>query len=478
MLTVIPTLNAGRPFYDSKSWIVNVGGQGKLLKQIGFETKVNEVEVSIVSSIKLSGKPGKEYYRQLATQLTNENLGRKFIDSLTDNGTSDAILKKLALKNIQRQDLEFGNNMSLVESGADVKEVLSDDYLPILMYNYFVVLVSWDEIHDKKTKTCYGIAIYHIDIDREQAFDILSAIGDPSRYNKLHYGVSLCTWLPIALDVYATYEKAFNKISKDVPALAVRGVLTNRNPALCNLGSDAHIKKGDLVSIYSQRVNKKGEQFSKRISRARVCNVTSGESRLNFEANTRGNRKNGDIVVKTPDHHWRFGAMATYMPHNWGGRLLLDGKTHFSKNGIITHFLINADFAMTDLPGEKFILSDAAEATYKSPIFFNAGVGLGFSKTFLGFFDIMPNAFLQYEMAWMPPVGDTKKSIAASSVKIPVGVRFCFNIGYPLKLALEAGYAFNFNAFFDKDNYNLATQAYDLLDVKRKGVFVNLGLVF
>ena len=81
-------------------------------------------------------------------------------------------------------------------------------------------------------------------------------------------------------------------------------------------------------------------------------------------------------------------------------------------------------------------------------------------------------------MAWMPPVGDTKKSIAASSVKIPVGVRFCFNIGYPLKLALEAGYAFNFNAFFDKDNYNLATQAYDLLDVKRKGVFVNLGLVF
>ena len=102
MLTVIPTLNAGRPFYDSKSWIVNVGGQGKLLKQIGFETKVNEVEVSIVSSIKLSGKPGKEYYRQLATQLTNENLGRKFIDSLTDNGTSDAILKKLALKNIQR----------------------------------------------------------------------------------------------------------------------------------------------------------------------------------------------------------------------------------------------------------------------------------------------------------------------------------------------------------------------------------------
>ena len=479
-LAVLPA-QAAKPFYDSKSWIVNVAGDPSFLISNGFESKVNPVALQVPHL--LNQEPTAEVCREIAADLTERGIGKEMIDALTGNGMNDAVLRRLALANAQRQDVELGTSTMRFESGDALDNLLADDYLPILMHNYIVLTYTQTKTDSKgKVSYKYYYAIFHVDINAEEAFDIVSSISDPSRYSRLKYPVSVC-----AFGEASTPEKTEKKIAKSVPGLAVRGVLLKRNPARISIGKNAGLKKGDLVSIYSQRVDKNGNNYSKRISRARVCGVWDNEAQVNFEANTAGNRKNGDVVVRTPDSKSRVGLMATYTPHVWGGQILLDTKSGFARSGIVHHFLMDFGFSMTDKPGTKFIRLDDLSHEYKAPMFFNFGMGYGLSKTFVGFFDFMPFFLVQYELAPMidfdslkdslgeNPSDDGGKMPLGSAVRIPLGLRFSFNMGYPVRLALEAGYAFNFGI---GDDYKIVKQACDYLGAKRNGAFINLGLTF
>lgn len=477
----VPLARADKPFYDSKSWIVNVAGDAQFLIDNGFESKVNPVALQVPHLLKQ--EPTAALCREIAADLTNSGMGKKMIDALTGNGKNDAVLRRLALANAQRQDVELGTSTLRFESGDALDNLLADDYLPILMHNY-IVLTYTKTLTDKNHKVSYKYyyAIFHVDINAEEAFDIVSSISDPSRYSSLRYPVSVC-----AFGEASTPEKTEKKIAKSVPGLAVRGVLLKRNPARISIGKNAGLKKGDLVSIYSQRMDKDGNNYSKRISRARVCGVWDNEAQVNFEANTAGNRKNGDVVVRTPDSKFRVGLMATYTPHVWGGQILLDTKSGFARSGIVHHFLMDFGFSMTDKPGTKFIRLDDLSHEYKAPMFFNFGMGYGLSKTFVGFFDVMPFFLVQYEMGAMIDFDSLKDSLGentsddgdkmplGSAVRIPLGLRFSFNMGYPVRLALEVGYAFNFGI---GDDYKIVKQACDYLGAKRNGAFINLGLTF
>ena len=463
---------AKRIFYDSKSWIVNVAGDANILRDAGLESKVNPVNVDIANPLNDSNFKDP---KSLAVKLTEEGYGKKFINSLTANGTDDEILRKLAFMNVQKQDIEFGSNTLIGgENQSSLDTYLKDEYLPILMHNYYCFL--YIHTYEKEKKGNGGkdsetiqvpyYAIFKVDVDSEEAFDIIASIGDPERYDALNFPVSFVSG--------GMLKKLEKNLEKSAPDLMLRGVLTQRNPAKISIGENAGLKAGDLVSIYSQRVDKKGEQYSKRISRARVSKAWNNEAQINFESNTAGNRKNGDVVVRTRDKHTRIGILATWQPHVWGGQIFSDTKFGFMRSGIINHFLFDLSFSLTDKPGQKFLSLVNEGDVYKSPMFANTGIGYGISKTFLGYLDIMPFFLGQFEMNIMPKVeGDMTPQ--ASSLRIPIGVRFSFNIAYPLKFILEGGYSLRWGF---GDNYKIINQACEYLDAKRDGIFINAGFIF
>ena len=462
---------AKKIFYDSKSWIVNVAGDAKLLQDIGLESKIHPIVVDVENPLNESNYLDP---KSLASKLSKEGFGKKFIDALTDNGTSDELLKQLAYNNVQKQDIEFGSEtLRGGENENALKTYLKDEYLPILKYNYYCFpythtyqsKVKSNGVEKLETVEKHYYAIFKVDIDSEEAFDILSSIGDPKRYNSLNFPVSF-----ISGGLVTKLEK---NLEKDAPDLMLRGVLKDRNPAKISIGKNAGLVAGDLVSIYGQ-ANKNGQTYSRRISRARVAKVWDDEAQINFEANTAGNKTNGDIVVRTRDKHTRIGVLATWQPHVWGGQIFSDTKFSFMRSGIINHFLFDLSFAMTDKPGQKFQSVENSDNVFKSPLFANAGIGYGISKTFLGYMGIMPFFLAQYEMAFMPKA-DGVESPFGNSVRIPIGVRFSFNIAYPVKFILEGGYALRFG--FGED-YKIIKQACEYLGAKRDGVFINAGFVF
>lgn len=478
-------VNAEKPFYDSKSWIVNVAGNPDFLIENGFQSKVYPLKTRIPQT--LPAIPSKNYCESLAREYTSKGYGKMMIDAITKNGESEDLLKRLALANVKRQDVEFGISTSKVDDGADLNTVLSEDYLPILMNNYICQTYT-HSVRDKngnvKTKVYY--AIFKVWVSKEQAFDIESAINDPLRYKQLSFPVTFMT-----MGEYG--EKMESDIAKKVPALAVRGVLLQRNPAKISIGENSGLHKGDLVSIYSQRSDKHGNPFSKRISRARVCGVWDDTAQINFEANTAGNRKNGDVVVRAPDSHFRFGVKGSYLAHNWGGGVLMDVKTGFNRSGIIHHILADLEVSVTDDPGKKFLVYNEdyrIEKEYYAPIFFNIGLGYGFSKTFLGFLDVMPFFLVQGEFGLMmnfdkedesyspSPYQDEKsKTLMSLALRFPIGLRLSCNLGYPVRFFVEGGYALN--CFLGNDGDNLIVkEAIKSMGVKREGIFASVGFMF
>lgn len=470
-------------FYDSKSWIVNFFGDDlSWFRDTPMRVKIAEFKMDVPS---YKGQPTDAECKAIEAELNKQDYGKKVIDILTDNGTSEATLRKLALANVQKADLELGAENMRTNSGEDVSNLLAEDYLPVLTYNYIIVdfyytVTIKNSKGDYEDIECINPVIYHVDIDREQAFDIMSSLGEPARYDKLKFNVSFCS-----------KERYYEEIIADVPALAVRGVLTQRNPARISIGSDMGVRKGDLVTFYSQRLDKQGKPYSKRISRARVCKVWPDYAQVNFEANTAGNRKNGDIVVRTPDNHSRMGILATWSQKVWGGKILWDDKSGFTRSGIIHHFLMDLGFSMTQEPGNKFVVTNGLETPncLRAPMFWNLGMGYGIGKTFLGFMDVMGFFIAQYEGSFMLKneslmkdlMGQDKysdyqaKDLYGSNLRIPIGLRLSFNTGYPTKFIIEGGYAVNWA--IDK-KAKAIKESLKSMDARRDGLFVNIGFIF
>lgn len=485
-----------KPFYDSKSWIVNVAGDYEILQNAGLYSKVNPVQMNLPTLP--NGIYNQEQGEEMARILTKEGYGKKMIDAITNYGTSDALLQKMALANAQRSDFEMGA-ASIRAVGPDgIATLIADDYEPILTHNYMILdyPYTWKDSNGK-TFTRHQYSIFKVDVDPQTALDIVSSITDPERYNAIECPVQFMYTLQNNLD----FEK---ELAKYVPDMALRGVLLHRAPCKISIGTDAGLKKGDLVTFYSQRIDKKGNPYSKKISRARVGGIWENEAQVNYEAGTSGNRKNGDIVVRTPDSHERFVLAANWTPHVWGGHIMLDCKTGFTRSGLIHHFLMDLGFNMTDKPGNAFfrvthskeldrndqyvVVSKVIDNTdYKAPIYMNLGLGYGISKTFLGFFDVMPFFLVQYEPAIMfekmkladasfNPSAPTNYGMPfANTLRVPIGVRFSFNIGYPTRLFLEGGYAAR--AGFG-DDYKIVKDAEKYIGAKRDGIFLNVGIQF
>lgn len=469
-----------KTFYDSKSWIVPVGGQTDNLMLCGLSTKVYPIHISGAESVfSVSYKPDKKWGEDLAARMTAEKYGNKIINALTAGGRNEDLLRKLAAINVQRQDMEFGNSTQRVESGDSVMNLLEEDYLPILTNCYYIVDIDVTS-QTKSSKLPFSsnyYAIFRVKINNEEAFDIMSCIGDAARYDQLSFPMELCY-----IGKYKGVEKTAEVISKEVPGLALRGVITQRHPAKISIGSDMNIHKGDLVSVYSQRMTKKGEPYSKRISRARVSAVSPDNAQINFENKLAGNRKNGDVVVRTPDRHTRMGVKVNYTQGIWGADIFGDSKVGFTKSGLIHHLIYYGGASITDHPKYVFTVidkeSDAYLCSYKAPIFISGGLGYGISKTFLGFIDGMLSLKGEYQYAIMADDGNANTEdvmMGLSALRVPVSFRLSFNVAYPLRVFVEGGYIYRQG--FGK-NYKILEQSLKLMNARNDGLFFSVGVIF
>lgn len=468
-----------KTFYDSKSWIVPVGGQTDNLMLCGLSSKVYPIKVNQVESVfTITSKPDKRWGEDLAARMTAEKYGNKIVNTLTGSGHDEYLLRKLANMNVQRQDIEFGNSTQMAENGEEsVRNLIEEDYLPILTNCYYIIdiNVTGEEKSAKIPFSSKYFAIFRVKINNDEAFDIMSCIGDPERYNNLSFPMELCY-----IGEYKGLEETAEVISKEVPGLALRGVITQRNPAKISIGSDMNIHQGDLVSIYSQRMTKKGELYSKRISRARVSYVSPNNSQINFENRLSGNRKNGDVAVYTPDRLTRLGVKVNYTKGIWGGDIFGDSKVGFTRSGLIHHLIYYGGASITEHPKYTFCVIDkdspAYLCSYKAPIFINVGIGYGISKTLLGFIDGMLSIKGEYEHAIMGDDGnaDDAPMMHCNAIRVPASFRLSINVAYPLRFFVEGGYIYRQGLLRTR----ILEESLKLMDARNDGLFFSVGVIF
>jgi hypothetical protein len=472
-----------RPFYDSKSNIVGVSGAYDKLVEYGYGEKMfeNPVKLKTVLSAPVNKKGYSDsQINSVLKSLNEENAGNMVLRYLFADGNqlSEKMVQQRALKNIQRGDIEFAN-----ANYKDANDVLRDDCLPILTHNYIYL--------EYRTDDRIAYMVFHVCIDKDVLEQVYATWNNIRGLDRIKVPVEFVATDVVKYNItkdpgYTTINRS---LAKNAEAFAIRGQILQRNPAKIDANSQNGVKKGNLVSIYSQRMDKSGKLYSKRISRGRICGVNSKTSQLYFIAGNRGNRKNGDIAVVTRDKQMAVTIEGMWQPHCYAAQVGYDGQFGYSRAGFVSHFLSDLAFAMTDKPGENFNF-EGLEPTYKSPVFFNIGIGYGLSKVFGGFIEVMPYFMAQYDIAIMfdkdffkydenDPDNNQSTDIMGCSIRIPVGLRLDINIAYPFQLTLTGGYAFNISLGDDETDltmsYSSIQAACDYLGAKRDGLFFGAG---
>lgn len=511
-------------FYDSKSWIVNVAGDTAVFKDLRMDSRFQPIDLN-----PFEGSYGQRIFgdnasgKEKAEAMTAAGLGKRYIDFITKDGQSDVFLKKLALKNIQKADIEFGSESILNTDSLNLITLLTDDYLPVLKNNY--IISEYHKLNKGASEPInpykpgkgnisdydfgIGFQLFHVKINNEDALDIISSLGNPERYNQLpSYQIELVkeSWNNFNFNEFDDRLKISEQgipenISDEVRAwfvnelgntdAAVRGVILSRNPAVISIGRNAGLKPGEFVDIYSQKRDNFGHLYSKKISTARVTKVDEETAHINFVNHMAGNSKNGDIAVISSGKNTSIGLFGNWTPHNWGGSFFVDFNFAYSSSGAIWHIIMSIlELSVTDSPHHRFKRTDRWEGSgshkiyeeLRAPVFVNWGPGIGVSKPILGTFELMAYAQFHPEISIMAITNskDFSKDFEAHSVvgfafRIPLGLRLAFNLKYPTKIALEGGWAIDWGL---GSHHKIVKNACKEIGVSRGGPFLNLGFLF
>lgn len=484
-----------RPFYSAKSMIIGVAGDYEMLENAGLQEKIfeNPVEIKTTISEPADIKNGytDEEEALVVDQLNNEGVGLKILQYLyTDPKTGEFPhfnrLGERSFRNTQKADRElFG------QSFMGVDNLSREDEIPLLENNYIVLT------NPTPTGTYY--MVFKVAMDKETAFDmnkVFEAYGYQGEknsakaqevFNSLNVPILFVTSGKFT-GTGATEESSAElrkELAKNAPAFAVRGQIIGRHPMRANFGLNEGAKVGDKVEIYRQMQDKKtGEYVSKRISTAKIGAADSTMVYLFPVAGNKGSRANGDLAVVVPDKNQSLFFDAVWSPHVWGFDVTYTYQAFVTKYGITGQALGNLGIAFTDHPGETF--ETTSREQFKSPIFGHIGLGFGVSYTVAGLVEFMPYALVQAEVGYMLnketlslSSSEKVKDITGVSVRVPVGLRVNFNLGYKFQISIGGGWAYNHGIKDDKDfykSYHPVQQACDILGAKRQGVFINAGL--
>lgn len=474
-----------KPFYDSKSNIVCITGNYNLL---AYGNKYRKVEVEIPASC--SAYSGK----QLCKILNDQKIGKQILDYLfCYDGTSlsEERLKDLALQNVLKSDDERA------AIGVISKEdILKEDYLPILENNY-IFLVS--TVRGKKIWNAYKV-----EIDKDVLEQVFNCWDDMSKYNQISVPVSFVASdkAKMTYDVdaqeYVLKNKTKRKMSVKVPAFAIRGQVTGRNPFATNIGYVNGLNSCDKVAIYRTK-EKNGKMYSSKVSTTRACNVNDSTANLYTFAGGQASYKKGDVAVYQASSNTSLSITGGYMEHSYDVSLTFDMRLGLSKTGISQYLMAKA--GMGAYENSKRLYATNTGDVVKSPLIMNVGLGYGVGFEFAHCVEFMPYVMAQWEGNYFANKyespnatyndgmkdyhsSDYGKSVLSNAVRIPIGAKFNVNIFYPVQLVAGAEYAVNINLdnIGDKDDSTLHGDAdrffFKPTGYKRDGLSVFAGLRF
>lgn len=483
-LLAAPLSAKEKTFYDSKSNIVCIAGNYELLE---YGNKFRKVEVSIPQSYSTYTA------KQIEETLNSENYGKKILDYLFSyNGSSlsEDRLKDLALQNVLKSDDE---RASIGVISKD--DILKEDYLPILENNYIFI------VNTKKGKKRWNV--YKVMINKDVLDQVFNSWNDMDKYNQIKVPISFVSSDKAKLikDIDTKQEilknKTKRKMAIKVPAFAIRGQVTGRNPFATNIGTIYGLKNCDKVAIYRTK-EKNGKMYSSKVSTTRACNVADSTANLYTFAGGQASYKKGDVAVYQPSSNTSIYITGEYMDHSYGIGLTYDKRIGLSRSGISQYIMLKAGTGIYEIHNKRLYATNTGDVV-KSPIYMNAGLGYGLGFEFAHCLEFVPYFMAQWEGLYFAnkyespnaTYNDGTKDYHSSNygkdvwnhaVRVPIGAKFNVNIVYPLQLTLGAEYILNFNLNKIKDDDNTKSNAerffFDPTGYKRNGLNIYAGLRF
>lgn len=451
-LMVIPLSAREKTFYNSKSNIVCITGDYKLL---AYGNKYRKVKVTLPREFSTYTA------KQLTEALNNEGYGKQILDYLfCYNGTSlsEDRLKGLAMQNVMKSDDERAS------IGVISKEnILKEDYLPILENNYIFILTH--------SGTKYKWNVFKVEINQEILDQVFNSWNDMGKYNQIKVPVSFVSSDKAAVDEdiqtgrISLKKKTKRNISFKVPAFAIRGQVIGRSPFLANIGSAYGLHECDKVAIYRTK-EKKGKMYSSKVSTTRVSEVTDSTVVLYTFAGGQASYKKGDVAVYQPSSNTSISVTGEYMDHSYGLSIGGDYRLALSRFGMSQYIIWKLGAGVYENFDKRIYLTDIGNIV-RSPYYMNVGLGYGLGFEFAHCLEIEPYLMAQWESLYFKrksgsgtdniyhySYDNEEKEIWTKAVRLPVGVKLNLNILYPLQLTVGGEYIFNFDVEKAEDDDN------------------------
>jgi len=214
-------------------------------------------------------------------------------------------------------------------------------------------------------------------------------------------------------------------LSKKVPQLAIRGQVVSRHPFITEIKEKDVLGGGDRFYIYRQKQNSKGQMYSSKVSTVRATYLGEpGKQYMYTIAGGEASPPKGDIAVFKPDNKQAFALTGHWMEGSKEVSLTWDYMFNMTRTGKSLHQLLKVGGGCFD--DHRTMLYEAEGKLYKSPTFFNLGVGLGYGMTFLHRVQLMPYIYyLNYEGIFTMPYDSNDKQAEMDwthSLYLPIGI--------------------------------------------------------
>lgn len=369
-------------------------------------------------------------------------------------------LYEMALMNTTPEEIEE----ALQDKSAEMRDVLKRDISRQLMKNCFIVDVEKIS-NDNGIKDKFDWAVYKVDINDNIIEQVFECWDDLARYDLIEVPIREVAKGRSTV-ASGNYGRLLKKIEGKVPELATRGPLVSRHPFVTRVGrKDVPLKKGDLMYVYRNHSNERGELYSKKVCSARTTQIGDTETRLYYVGGKFPSMKKGDIAVYAGPHRAAWSVMGAYSMGSdarYGLRLQYERMLGFSKGGLASYFLFNVEGGSYGKEPDGAWYDPKINKTVNQRWMLGGGnFGYGLGVNLLGRIELMPYITIgaqcmactnskalgwNYDEKKWTPASD---GIALSLVGY-TGLKLNINLWYPVQFTIAADY--NFNQEFVKNS--------------------------
>lgn len=453
-------------YYNPKNTYVGISGDVQTIMTSTLEHKIFHNDVKIDEPISWHGET-------MARELTSAGVGKKILDYLFQyNGKrlSEEMLRERAFQNAQLFDKE------LAEVGViDKTTILKDDILPVLENNY-IIISSLEKWH-----------VFKVEINKEIWDQVYNCWEDMEQYNKIRVPITFVA----SIKHKSSPTKNLRKISKKVPAFAIRGQIADHHPLCVGAGRNDGVQKFDRMFIYRTSTDKHGNPISKKISTVRVGKIAADSAWVYTVAGGFASQKRGDVAVLMPDRKNGHSFTANTQGGAYGFSYTYDRIVGNNPYGFASYFLTSLGVSIYPETWEKKAFSYDNTLLYP-PTILDFSLGYAFGWTWFHCLEIAPFFSVQYEglsfnehktkelEKYERNKGIDDKIYWAHSIRLPVGVKANLNLFYPVQLTVGATYdilALKVNGQKLNIDYERAEKYFlEPMGYKRSGLNIFAGL--